>query len=564
MVQDWSREALPPRQPWPAHQGRETLQRRYPEAPESNRCMSIENALSTHCGISSKVYFLAVMKDDGTVSTFSTPGRNLDAMEAEFFNRQRYQQLSNNFELDTQLTMPVPEGNAYSRAGYATARYPPSRSRLAGLDDGGDDHSRPTKRPRAVPRAPPEPEEEDQMMRRRRIQIQKSDELWKFYEERFKNSQQSACKLIAKAWIKAVEPKKQSTHPYTGSDEKAPSWWPKPWGSEKEHKVRHKEPDHLYKRERVHLLNHILNLVTEPPEKQHPGLQKLQLDVKKLEECTNEALSGFYAENATNASKKSYINEIFKVAKQQERYKAGAIDGHTEVYVLCTGDRYGDQASENDNSSTSFAREDDDGKPLDSTRVTAAQPYLQTSTAGPSPSSAVMPPGGQMLHELPMRNSHQVPPHNGMHADAGPGVGHSLMDGSVAVNGPTNLGPPASAINVNMIPSAHDASRRSSVYGDYGNGLYQQHWQSFTTSAEGQPMYYTHHANPGAAQGFSQQLPVAQPHPYVANSFDSMSRAGYDGAPPHAGYKYEPNDGRSMQALPGVSEVIDSVPREHL
>jgi hypothetical protein len=39
------------------------------------------------------------MKDDGTVSTFSTPGRNLDAMESEFFNRQRYQQLSNSFEL---------------------------------------------------------------------------------------------------------------------------------------------------------------------------------------------------------------------------------------------------------------------------------------------------------------------------------------------------------------------------------------------------------------------------------------------------------------------------------
>jgi hypothetical protein len=91
-------------------------------------------------------------------------------------------------------------------------------------------------------------EEDDQVMRRRRIQIQNSDELWKFYDERFKNCQQSACKLIAKAWIKAVEPKKQSTHPYTGSDEKAPGWWPKPWGNEKEHRVRHKEPDHLYKR----------------------------------------------------------------------------------------------------------------------------------------------------------------------------------------------------------------------------------------------------------------------------------------------------------------------------
>lgn len=80
------------------------------------------------------------------------------------------------------------------------------------------------------------------------IKIGNSEDVWNFYEQRFKNCQQTACKLIAKAWVKAVEPKKQSTHPYTGSDEKAPDWWPKPWGPTKEDKVRHKEPDHLYKR----------------------------------------------------------------------------------------------------------------------------------------------------------------------------------------------------------------------------------------------------------------------------------------------------------------------------
>lgn len=63
----------------------------------------------------------------------------------------------------------------------------------------------------------------------------------------------------------------------------------------------------------------------EPNEKQHRDIQKLQLSVKKLEECTNEALSGFYAESTTNASKKLFLNEIFKVAKQQERYKNGEI-----------------------------------------------------------------------------------------------------------------------------------------------------------------------------------------------------------------------------------------------
>lgn len=89
---------------------------------------------------------------------------------------------------------------------------------------------------------------------RRGIKIGDSDAVWSFYEQRFKNCQQTACKLIAKAWVKAVEPKKQSTHPYTGSDEKAPDWWPKPWGPTKDDKVRHKEPDHLYKRGKFYFL----------------------------------------------------------------------------------------------------------------------------------------------------------------------------------------------------------------------------------------------------------------------------------------------------------------------
>jgi len=80
------------------------------------------------------------------------------------------------------------------------------------------------------------------------LRIGDAQALWDFYEQRFKNCQQTACKLIAKAWVKAVEPKKQSAHPYTGSDEKAPTWWPKPWGSTETERVRHKEPDHLLKK----------------------------------------------------------------------------------------------------------------------------------------------------------------------------------------------------------------------------------------------------------------------------------------------------------------------------
>lgn len=60
-----------------------------------------------------------------------------------------------------------------------------------------------------------------------------------FYQTRLRQMQQLMCKVVAKAWIKVIEPKKQSNFPYNRGDESKPSWWPKT--------VRHKEPDHLMK-----------------------------------------------------------------------------------------------------------------------------------------------------------------------------------------------------------------------------------------------------------------------------------------------------------------------------
>lgn len=51
------------------------------------------------------------------------------------------------------------------------------------------------------------------------------------------------------------------------------------------------------------------------------------ISVKKLEEVTNEAMSNWFAdkENLDNAAKRPLLKEIFKVAKQQERYMKGEI-----------------------------------------------------------------------------------------------------------------------------------------------------------------------------------------------------------------------------------------------
>lgn len=95
---------------------------------------------------------------------------------------------------------------------------------------------------------------------------------------RLDQMQQLACKVILKAWIRAIEPKKQSNFPYVGSDKKkkqeaekngmkkrakpkngpdSPPWWPsahEDWWGLLSHpacasldEVRHKEPDHLRK-----------------------------------------------------------------------------------------------------------------------------------------------------------------------------------------------------------------------------------------------------------------------------------------------------------------------------
>jgi hypothetical protein len=60
-----------------------------------------------------------------------------------------------------------------------------------------------------------------------------------YYESKFAALQQATCKLVVKAWIKVIEPKKQMKYPYNKGEELKPAWWPEG--------VRHREPDHLSK-----------------------------------------------------------------------------------------------------------------------------------------------------------------------------------------------------------------------------------------------------------------------------------------------------------------------------
>jgi hypothetical protein len=58
------------------------------------------------------------------------------------------------------------------------------------------------------------------------LTIGNEKEVDQFYYVRFKDMQQSSCKVMGKAFVKLVEPKKQTHYPYTQGDSKAPPWWP--------------------------------------------------------------------------------------------------------------------------------------------------------------------------------------------------------------------------------------------------------------------------------------------------------------------------------------------------
>lgn len=220
------------------------------------------------------------------------------------------------------------------------------------------------------------------------LRIGDEKEVTKFYHLRFKDLQQSACKIIGKIFVKVVEPKKQTHYPYTGGAAKAPPWWPPTTG---ENAIRHKEPDHLYKHERVLLLVQILRMIIEPPERQHPSVRRWNLDVKTLEAKTMEAMGNWFNDTAhpANASKKVFLKEIFKVAKAEERFKNGEIDDDTVVPVM---DR-------NRQGHVSEEEEEDDGSEPDES---------DTKPTMPSPDSQISPhstqPGPSMHHHQPRQD----------------------------------------------------------------------------------------------------------------------------------------------------------------
>ncbi|KAL2010791.1 hypothetical protein VTN00DRAFT_3509 [Thermoascus crustaceus] len=142
-----------------------------------------------------------------------------------------------------------------------------------------------------------------------------------YYESAFHALQQTNCRMIAKAFVKAVEPRKQAKYPYNGGkgpdgqkgdpESTKPSWWPDG--------VTHREPDHLKKPERVRLLIHILR-----------GLGKSRgVTVDQLEDAGRSI-----RRRIKPVERLEILSEIYRVRRVEEQYENGKIDGSAEVYVV--------------------------------------------------------------------------------------------------------------------------------------------------------------------------------------------------------------------------------------
>ncbi|KAJ5982660.1 hypothetical protein N7451_012760 [Penicillium sp. IBT 35674x] len=146
--------------------------------------------------------------------------------------------------------------------------------------------------------------------------------LRRYYERVFQNLQQTNCRIIAKVYVRLIEPRKQVQYPYNGRkivagrtqqftpEETKPPWWPP--------EVRHRDPDHLLKAERVALLIHILCDL-----RNSHGLtaRKLKTADRPVRRCISPR------------QRLQLLDELYRVREEEENYLEGVIDGNTRILV---------------------------------------------------------------------------------------------------------------------------------------------------------------------------------------------------------------------------------------
>lgn len=244
-----------------------------------------------------------------------------------------------------------------------------------------------------------------------------------------------------------------------------------------------------------------------------------------------------------------------------------------EVYVLNDDRAWDHQAPENDDGV--YTRDDDEPQPSTSRGSNASQTFMPTPSVSQSPATSSH--NGSFLNELTVRGSQQPggqPPllHN-LNAQPSQGILEDGLSVSGTANSVNSSG--AGMGGVDMMAGAHDSSRRSSAFGDYSSsnsGMYTTGWQPGTTTSNSQSPYGHQHSQ--SASSFVPNVPATHTQQsFVPGAFvDSMPRPNYNSNPSQlfqardippplvSQHSYNYSDGRPMPSLPGVSEVIDSVP----
>ncbi|RHZ65309.1 DUF2841 domain-containing protein [Aspergillus thermomutatus] len=189
----------------------------------------------------------------------------------------------------------------------------------------------------------------DGAAKRTAIRIGQTDVLRQFYEKAFENLQQLNCRVIAKAFVKLVEPRKQVNHPYNGCrtvmggpcqkldpELTKPKWWPTG--------VQHKEPDHLLKHgvSRSSLACYFANSVESCVANSSSLLERIRLLMHIL--CELRESHAITAQKLREAGqdvhrqigppvRRFILDEIYEVREIEELYLSGKISGDTVIYV---------------------------------------------------------------------------------------------------------------------------------------------------------------------------------------------------------------------------------------
>ncbi|KAJ5507048.1 hypothetical protein N7527_009191 [Penicillium freii] len=206
------------------------------------------------------------------------------------------------------------------------------------------------------------------------LRIGDTQNVMAYYERALQHFQQLNCHMVAKAFIKFIEPRKQVRHPYnggkppgsapgtTGDPERIkPEWWPPG--------VMHKEPDHLRKKYCIGLLLHIIR-----------NLGSYGITADKLKDVAGET-----KRSLKHASEVEIIYEILRVRKMEERFERGEVDANMVVYIMSRGPS--PKGDEEDDSATSVTTEEPEDINLG--LMKPIPPFKQASTSLNTPTDSI-------------------------------------------------------------------------------------------------------------------------------------------------------------------------------